>query len=63
MILQSQMFGIPTPVWCGLFEVPYAGLRNGSPCQRSSREEHLPFKQKVLGSNPSVTATTSHVVR
>ena len=63
MILQSQKFGIPTPVWCGLTESPYAGLRNVSPCKRSSVEEHLPFKQRVPGSNPGVPATTSHVVR
>lgn len=63
MILHSQKFGIPTPVWCGLDESPYAGLRNVSPPKRSSMEEHLPFKQRVPGSNPGVPATDSKSVR
>lgn len=63
MILQSQKFGLPIPVWCGLDEVPYAGLRNDSPCQRSSMVEHLTDNQRVLGSNPSVPATDLKSVR
>ena len=64
MILQSQMFGIPTPVWCGLNEVPYAGLRNDSPRpKRSSVAEHLLFTQRVPGSNPGVLALDRKSVR
>ena len=63
MILQSQMFGIPTPVWCGLFEEPYAGLRNDSPCQRSQMVRHMVDTHGFPGSNPGVLAPDRKSVR
>lgn len=63
MILQSQKFGFPMPVWCGLTEMPYAGLRNVSPCGRSQMVRHLPLTQRVPGSIPGVSATDFKSVR
>jgi hypothetical protein len=64
MILQSQKFGFPMPVWCGLDESPYAGLRNVSPCPVAQVDRALRHSLKGLGfDSRQATATDFKSVR
>ena len=64
MILQSQKFGFSTPVWCGLDEVPYAGLRDRSVPPVAQMVRALGHTPKGLGfDSRQATATDSKSVR
>ena len=64
MILQSQKFGFPMPVWCGLDESPYAGLRNVFPCPVAQVDRALRHSLKGLGfDSRQATATDFESVR